>query len=331
VTQHPAALAPDHGERDGRRWPAALLVRSLTFIREGAPPKPPDTGPAATAEKGASRGSGGTGGEPARSDTGSASALIGQVVGNASFLTAALFYMGWAYENSQSEYFHVSALSLDISLQQYVLKSLNVFFTPDIMFSGAALVVVIAAGPWLYQRFCFVLQNRRAVGVAVAMLIALLCITWAVLPSRLLYLLLGLLGAGLLLLTWPGADGHRFPFALAIVSVAAFILWVAGDYARDLGQAQAANFYGSDQTAVALYSTQSLALTGPGVSCAPLRGNSLYHYRCEGLYLLYNVPGTAYYLLPSRQASNIHTYVIGYSDQIRVEFYAPSAHHRRTR
>lgn len=50
---------------------------------------------------------------------------------------------GRAYENSQSEYFHVSALSLE----QYVLKSLNVFCTPDILFSVAVLVVIVAVGP----------------------------------------------------------------------------------------------------------------------------------------------------------------------------------------
>jgi hypothetical protein len=232
--------------------------------------------------------------------------------------------MGWAYENSQSEYFHVSALSLGISLQQYVLKSLNVFFTPNILFGAAALVVVIAVGPGLARRFRFGLENRLAIGAAVAILIAAAWLTRPLLPSRFFYLLLGVAGAGLLLLTWPGADGRRFPFALAIVSVAGFILWVAGICASHLGTTDAGNFYHDDPTAVALYSTQSLALTGPGVICRPVPGNSLYHYRCRGLYLLYDVPGTAYYLLPTRRTASNHTYIISDSDQIRVELYAPS-------
>ncbi len=317
------------GFRERWRWPAALLTAVLVLRRRRAPSAPRAAGPAAAAGEDPGQETGGdTGKEPgtaagAASNTGSGTGLIGQVVGNASFLTAALFYMGWAYENSQSEYFHVSALSLDISLQQYVLKSLNVFFTPDILFSVAVLVVVIAIGPALYQRFRAVLQNRPAVGTAVVLLIALAWLTRPLLPSGLFYLLLGLIGAGLLLLTWPGADSRRFPFALAIVSVAGFVLWAAGIYASSLGHAAAGNFYRSDRTAVTLYSTQSLALTGPGVRCEPLPGNSLYHYRCQGLYLLYDVPGTAYYLLPARRARSDRTYVISDSDQIRVELYDP--------
>jgi hypothetical protein len=41
------------------------------------------------------------------------------------------------------------------------------------------------------------------------------------------------------------------------------------------------------------------------------------------LYLLYDVPGTACYLLPACRTRSKHAYVISDSDQIRVEFYVP--------
>lgn len=328
MRQRRATAGQRRGELNRHGWPAALLMAALVFTRAVVPSAPTAAEPARTAGGNPDQQAGGnTGNQPGTatksSDSGSGSKLIGQIVGNASFLTAALFYMGWAYENSQTEYFHVSALSLDISLQQYVLKSLPVFFTPDFLFGLAALVVVITAGPSLYRRFRVVLQNRAAIGAVLVVLIVLAWLTRTVLSSGLFDLLLGLIGAGLLLLTWPGDSGPRFPFALAIVSVAGLILWAAGIYASNLGHTAATNFYKVDEPAVALYSTQSLALTGPGVSCGPLPGDSLYHYRCLGLYLLYNVQGTAYYLLPAHYAPSDHTYVISDSDQIRVEIYGP--------
>ena len=92
------------GFRERWRWPAALLTAVLVLMRRRAPSAPRTAGPAAAAGEHPSQETGGdTGKEPgtaagAASSTGSGSGLIGQVVGNASFLTAALFYMGWAYE-----------------------------------------------------------------------------------------------------------------------------------------------------------------------------------------------------------------------------------------
>jgi hypothetical protein len=133
---------------------------------------------------------------------------------------------------------------------------------------------------------------------------------------------MALVGVGSLLLTWPNRVHHSiFSFALAIVITAVCVLWIAGLYANSLGYKAAVNFAQglAGQTSVALYSVQALALTGPGVSCQRLPDGSFYHYRYEGLRLLYAEPGT-YYLLPVNWSSQQGpTYIFANSDQLRIE------------
>jgi hypothetical protein len=139
------------------------------------------------------------------------------------------------------------------------------------------------------------------------------------------YLLLVLLGAGPLLLTWPTRTDRRgrFPYALAIVLAAVCALWAASLYASNLGMSAAENLtrHLASRTAVTVYTTQPLALYGPGVYIHTLPRGSLYHYRYGGLRLLTVRSGT-YYLLPLDWSPHKDlTYIIDSSDQVRVELY----------
>jgi hypothetical protein len=139
------------------------------------------------------------------------------------------------------------------------------------------------------------------------------------------YVVLGLLGAGSLLLAWPTrVDRHgRFPYALAIVVAAVCALWAGSLYASNLGMraAQQVVRHLPAHTAVALYTTQPLALSGPGVTVQRLPVGSLYRYRYEGLRLLATRSGT-YYLLPVRWSPKRGpTYIIDESSQTRIELY----------
>ncbi len=70
-----------------------------------------------------------------------------------------------------------------------------------------------------------------------------------------------------------------------------------------------------------MYSIQRLALSGPGVTVQNLGGAFRYHYRYEGLHLLFTRSGT-YYLLPVRWNPQLAlTYILDDSDQIRIELY----------
>jgi hypothetical protein len=149
---------------------------------------------------------------------------------------------------------------------------------------------------------------------------------WAAMQVRIsTFLVLAVLGAGPLLLTWPArAVRHgRGPYALAIVIAAICALWASAVYAEQQGTRAAENFVQNlpTQTAVAIYSTQRLDLSGPGVSVQSLPAGSPYHYRYLGLRLLL-MQSETYYLLPVNWTPQLSfTYIVDGGDQTRIELY----------
>ena len=267
--------------------------------------------------------------------------------------------MGWAYEDALYGYFLVRPLDLDVGIVEYVLRSLSLF-SPALVFAAAALIAVTAVRAWGLDMTKFVTvaghrvaphvpgaaRLRRLTSVSDthqprasrAMLIgtgAVMTATAAVLawiatagyfhPST--YLVLILLGGGLLIMTWQTRADRRghFPYALAIVVAAVCGLWAASLYANAVGIGAAEDVVRGlpTRTAVVVYSIQPLALHGPGVTEQPLNRQYLYRYRYQGLRLLITRSGT-YYLLPlgwSQQPGNNITYILDDSDQIRIELY----------
>jgi len=139
------------------------------------------------------------------------------------------------------------------------------------------------------------------------------------------YLVLALIAFGPLLLTsaFRGDRRGRVPYSLAIVVGIVCGLWAASLYASGLGNSAAQGFatHLSTKTEAAVYSVQPLALSGPKVSVRKLPAGFMYHYRYEGLRLLYISSGT-YYLLPEGWVPGLPlTYIITASDQTRVELY----------
>jgi hypothetical protein len=94
----------------------------------------------------------------------------------------------------------------------------------------------------------------------------------------------------------------------------------AVDFGQTAAQTVTANKAGTRITATSPPGTGApLGLSGDGVKVQPVHG-SMYHYRYYGLRLLIDESGT-YYLLPEEwKPGKSHTYVIGDSDQIRIEF-----------
>jgi hypothetical protein len=275
------------------------------------------------------------------------------VVANASLLIAVLVYMGWAYDDALYGYFHVRPLDLDVSVVEYMLRSLSLF-SPTIIIATVVLIAVTTVRAWHLSHTRFALrvlgrlrvhisavpafrrwvyadaaEKRQAgqvllIGAGAAITAGALVLSW--LASRIqvnTYLLLCLLAGGPLLLTWPSrTERHgRFPYAMAIVVTAVCALWAASLYAHHLG-IQTAEKVVRDlpkRTAVAVYSIQPLALSGPGVTVQRLPSTFHYHYRYQGLRLLIARSGT-YYLLPVRWNPPLNqTYVFNESDQIRIE------------
>ncbi len=266
--------------------------------------------------------------------------------------------MGWAYEDALYGYFHVRPLDLDVGIVEYMLRSLSLF-SPALVFAAVPLIAVTAVRAWGLDVTKFVTlagqviphvpgaarlqrlasasgahrpRTSRAmlIGTGAAMTVTAAVLAWIDTaryfhPNT--YLVLILLGGGLLIMTWPTrADRHgRFPYALAIVVAAVCGLWAASQYANAVGIGAAEDLVRglSGRTAVVVYSIQPLALRGPGVTEQPLNRQYLYHYRYQGLRLLITRSGT-YYLLPlgwSQQNGNNPTYILDDSDQIRIELY----------
>jgi hypothetical protein len=139
------------------------------------------------------------------------------------------------------------------------------------------------------------------------------------------YLVLALLAFGPLLLTWAlrGNRRGRLSYSLAIVVLIVCGLWAGSLYASGLGNGAAHNFAVNllTKTEVAVDSVQPLALSGPGVSVEKLPAGYEYHYRYEGLRLLYVSPGT-YYLLPAGWIPQLPlVFVLDASDETSVELY----------
>jgi hypothetical protein len=139
------------------------------------------------------------------------------------------------------------------------------------------------------------------------------------------YLVLVLLAFGPLLLTRAlrGNRQGRASYSLAIVVFIVCGLWAGSLYASGLGNRAAHDFAAQlpTKTEVAVYSVQPLALSGTDVIVQKLPAGLLYHYRYEGLRLLYMNSGT-YYLLPAGWIPQLPlTFILNTSDATSVELY----------
>ena len=279
--------------------------------------------------------------------------ITAQIVANTSLLIAILVYMGFAYDQAFYGYFHLNPLDLNLSIVEYMLRSLDLFSTAIVI-----VVVVIIAGATIRawdldkMRFTRLAASATAARIskipgfrrlastdaaeqsrarrilvigagAVATLAALALYQIANYVHISTYLFLGLLSSGVLLLTRPTRTDRRgrFPYALAIVVTAVCALWAASLYAQNLGiqaaKKEVQNLY--ERTAAVVYSMQPLALSGPGLTVQDLPASYRYHYRYQGLRLLLMRSGT-YYLLPVDWSPQLNlTYVLNQTDPIRIE------------
>ena len=279
--------------------------------------------------------------------------IAGQIVANASLLIAVLVYMGWAYDDALYGYFHLNPLDLNISVVEYMLRSLDLFSTAIIVVA-VAIIAATAIRAWGLGKTKFARQvtgsaatrmsavpafrhlassdaAERArgrqvllIGTGGAVTLTALALYWLAkyVPIS-TYLFLFLLGGGVLLLTWPTRTDRRgrFPYAMAIIVAAVCALWAASLYAHNLGIQAAKNDVQNlpARTAVLVYSIQPLALSGPGVFEQRLSAAFRYHYRYQGLRMLMTRSGT-YYLLPVDWNPQLdETYILNTSDQIRIE------------
>jgi hypothetical protein len=268
-------------------------------------------------------------------------------------LVAVLVYMGWAYEDALYGYFHLSPLDLDVGIVEYMLRSLSLF-SSDLVLVAAVIAAGAAVRTWGLGRTTFAQEVTSKVTTRLSAVSALrpivpvrgfrqprpgrmllistgagvtvvaLSLAWAASYVYIdTYLVLALLGIGPLLLTWPTrAERHgRFPYSLAVVISAVCALWAASLYAHNIGVQDARALVRNlpCSAAVVIYSTQRLALSGPGLMRMQLPPGSYYHFEYQGFRLLTARSGT-YYLLPVGWNPRLNiTYVFNESDRTRIE------------
>lgn len=284
--------------------------------------------------------------------------IAGQVVANTSLLVAVLVYMGWAYDDALYGYFHLNPLDLDVGIVEYMLRSLDLF-SPDLVMVAVVIAAAAAIRTWGLERTTLAqavvgkmtarawgvpglrwlvpargagrrhpaqvpLSRLLAISAGAAVTAIALGLAWA--ASRYFistYLILALLGAGPLLLTWPtrAESRGRFPYSLALMIAAVCALWATSLYAHDAGIQAARRLVRNlpSRASVVVYSTERLALSGPGVTVQALPAGFHYRFEYQGFRLLLDRAGT-YYLLPEGWSPRLDiTYILGDSDPIRVE------------
>jgi hypothetical protein len=69
-------------------------------------------------------------------------AIVGTIASQTALITGLLYYFGWAREQSTLTYFGLDTSLVDYSTADYVLRSVNVAFTPIVRVALAALVLL---------------------------------------------------------------------------------------------------------------------------------------------------------------------------------------------
>lgn len=265
--------------------------------------------------------------------------VVGVITANISLAVGALFYMGWCYTNAVYGYFRVNPLDLEIGPTEYVLRSAGTVFSSTLVF-GAIIWLVVTTLPQLrltelipgravpgfvrrpLRRVAAALTGdplpRQRVGLILLLAAGVLVLLSVTGITDSLYLTLALTAAGALLLTRSAGTGA---YAVGLITAAACALWASGVYAKDKGTTEAHEITRDlrTRTAVVVYTTKPLALSGPGVTAERLPKGNMYAQRYQGLRLLIGRAGR-YYVLPVGWRPGLNaTYLLKESDSMRIE------------
>lgn len=281
--------------------------------------------------------------------------LLASVAAPVTVITSVLFYFGWIHTGAFYRYFAIDRSALDLSVRDYVVRSISSMLWPMII--G---LVLAALWTWAHGLVARTLVDKRRrpllrrLSLAVGLL-GVLCFITGLVGGRvgnpydsLAHELLTPLGlaAGTALVSYAGHVYRRArslpqssptvggpeprwlrPAGLGLVAVLITInlLWAISYYADALGRGdgyQLAARHFSDRPAVIVYSTKRLFLDPfGGVPETPLGGkDAAYQFRYANLRLLVR-SGGKYFLVPSGwSTTDPIVIVLSDNDTMRVEF-----------
>ena len=271
--------------------------------------------------------------------------LAGSIVAPTTLLTALLFYFGRLHSYWYFRHFGLNFTVLDMSTQDYIIRSVDGLFVPMIV----VLLVGLGAltGLWALHVTLVRRDNRSltrwvVLGVASAGFVLLAISIVALFRPTAFAATLGLpglfLASGVLLLSYAGrllrttatpapiARPAWLPVAewgAAFLLVSIGLFWAVANYSASVGTGRALQTEAmlTYEPTVVLFSAQSLSLKGPGVTeVACANPDAAYHFRYEGLKLVLR-SGDQYVFLPAAWSPADGTaIVIPRSASVRLEF-----------
>lgn len=258
-------------------------------------------------------------------------------------VTALLVHVGWIRNRSFYGYFGIGQDLLRPSVQDYVLRSVDVTFGAVVRLVAAGLVLIL-----LDRVLVHVLRKRDrrpgvdrvtlglvvvgAVSLVVGLVSALGITGEAGLPP-IVAAAVTAIGVGIVLRLGPSlfagtsvSLGKPVTFTLYVVLVVA-LFWAATLYAQDLGRraARAADVNPAGLPLVTVFSEDFLDLPGSHVQVKPVPGpDGRTRYRYSGMSLLTYSNGT-WFLINGRYSDGYRSTVLVLRDSaaIRVEVAAP--------
>jgi hypothetical protein len=268
--------------------------------------------------------------------------LIASFAGAAGLFGALLFYFGWTRVAATYRYFGIEIGLLDLSFQDYLLRSIRSTYFPLLG------IGVLGLGAVLLHGRIIGFARARALGVGlvvlgvVGVLVGLVAnvglvtfrSTWPIVPAILLAGTLACVyGAVLLYRSTANATAGTgsIPIAARLLAASVLLLlvfWLVSSYASNRGIRNATAIVRelAARPGVVLLSEQDLHLRGSGLTVQALSGDdAAYRYCYSGLrYLIRS--GSRHFLLPEYwQRGRDPVLVIRDSDSIRFEYFSSAS------
>ena len=264
--------------------------------------------------------------------------LIATVGSPIAIATGLLFYFGWVRASVQARALGYDTAILDWTIQDYILRSINVLYIPMM-----ALLVLALLLTWLHQRLVvpMVTSDRPAGGatwlpralkaswllwvpVGVALAVVSASLSGLVLAATITLALLCAVYGDLLERRVHGSSRTSSAvIGLILVLLACSLFWDVERLARIMGEGYAAEIVANPQRllAVTIYSPKSLEIDADGVVETRLgTSESAYRYRYDGLRLVQR-SGNRYLLMSERwDERTSRIIVLRDTDAIRLEF-----------
>ncbi|GAA0943777.1 hypothetical protein Vau01_030270 [Virgisporangium aurantiacum] len=258
-------------------------------------------------------------------------AAISSIASPIAVVTALLVYYGWVRMNVQAEDLGYDVSVIDMSIQDYVLKTVNVLYIPLVLVCVLALAIhalhrwIVRRDKQLLRRLATALKYSFVgwVGLAVALMAGGMPMGGSELPIGItLSLMCALYGSVLV----PPQDTSRRVRVLLLALLALVAFWDSERLARVMGHAYAESILAdpSQLVGVIVHSEKDLSIDG----VTPTRIDSpeaAYHFRYEDLHLLQR-SGDRFLVVTDEWATGPrHVYVLRESDSVRIDFVRRNA------